>query len=96
VPNQDSKNPRGYSGSIKQQITTESGSVYLIDHEEKTWVRVMTTGMSGSLRSESGKFVRADIIGDRLYLLCEPLAEGGPGRLIHTSQICAMEDVADA
>jgi len=92
---------------MKQLVTTETGSQYLIDHAAKTWVRLQKTTESGELRDESGTFILCDepVVGKRVGMVMEArdesLRELGKmlgataGRLVYTSQVVAVEELRE-
>ncbi len=75
------------------RVTTESGSVYEIDQDRKTWARITDGKFSGRLRTKSGTYdaVSPLVIGQGLLLHCPPLRDNGPQRMIYTSNIVSTE-----
>ncbi len=73
-------------------ITTETGSKYLLDMENKTWERVRSTLESGYLRTPKGPFLSAEYEKNgHLALTCPPIRDGSTFRYIQTSRIVKIE-----
>lgn len=73
------------------RITTESGSVYIIDHEKKTWVRFRGP-KAVQIRTDEGTFEKFDIKEECIVMLCPPYIDDGPPRLITSTQITEIND----
>lgn len=74
-------------------ITTETGSKYLLDMENKIWERTHSTLESGRLRTTSASFLSADYqLGGHLELICPPINDKSTYRYIQTSRIIKIED----
>jgi hypothetical protein len=75
-------------------ITTESGSIYEIDTDLMTWIRLQMSKQSGYIRSKSGTFLELKTlgIGKRMTIVCPPFIEGMSGRLIITSPLTKIEE----
>jgi hypothetical protein len=75
-------------------VTTEHGTKFKIDFDNKTWERIDKTGDSGNLRTESGTYVEivGPVIGKSLQLWCPPFTEHSGARLIMTSLITRIEE----
>jgi hypothetical protein len=74
------------------QVTTQNGSVYLIDHDKKTWTKTKETERSGLLRTPDGSFTSVFIeMGRGMEILCPPFIEGAIARLIYTSDVVRVE-----
>ena len=76
------------------RVYTQSGSVYLIDREAKTWERVKVGEGSHALRTQSGTFTELYPIevGRGVLMVCPPLVEGTIGRTIYTSNVTEIVD----
>lgn len=79
-----------------RRITTESGSVYTLDTEKKTWSR--ERGLDAAqIRTDSGVYIDANEnvpIGGSLVLDCPPLPESEPGtisRIIQSTAVISNE-----
>ena len=77
-------------------FTTATGSVYTVDDENKTWARPENPESTG-VRTTSGSFLdRTEIaIGKRVLFVCPPL-EGGDVRIVHTTHVVSIQEVANA
>lgn len=55
------------------KVTTESGSIYLIDDQKKTWARTRGAGAE-VMRSDDGEFFwrSSIVIGKSMLLICPP------------------------
>lgn len=74
-------------------ITTETGSKYLLDMENRIWERTHSTSESGHLRATSAPFLSADYaLGGHLVLICNSIKEGSAFRYIQTSRIIKIEE----
>lgn len=78
------------------KVTTETGSVYLIDPGNKTWERVTKGALVGPcpLRTLTGAYHSwtGCVIGERMGFCGDSLTPGGMGRIISTSPVVAFED----
>lgn len=79
-----------------KRITTETGSVYLIDEENKTWERVNTRNTSGKIRTNSG-FIKNDHplnirIGHSLTILTDNINIHADNRVLVTSHVVRIEE----
>ena len=74
------------------RYTTESGSVYTIDHDRKTWRRIRGDG-AAEIRTDDGTFSTIDT-GDGILMVMEPLVEGTIARIIHSTPV-VKEEVLD-
>ena len=76
-------------------FTTETGSIYEIDHEKQTWRRKEQGQDVGPnpLRTPEGSYhlISPIVNGERVNILCDPLVEGAHGRLISTSPVVSHE-----
>lgn len=63
---------------MKSRITTETGSTYIIDIDNKRWERVVQTDESGKIRKDSGDIIAINnyIIGSSLIITGSPLSKG--------------------
>jgi hypothetical protein len=76
-------------------ITTEHGTKFRINLQNKTWERIDKTGDSSNLRSESGVFnsiLEGLSIGRHLVMICPPVTKGALGRMIITSCVVSIEE----
>ena len=75
-------------------ITTETGSIYDLDLENKIWNRVKTTTESGHVRTTSGEFYEVGSIevGEPVSFVCPPIREGSSFRYIKTSKVVKIEE----
>jgi hypothetical protein len=78
---------------VIKQYTTESGSVYTIDFEKKTWHRFRGVN-AVHLRTDSGSFI--SITDDYyIHMICPPINPPYP-RVIISTNIVKVEEVQDA
>lgn len=81
----------------RRRYTTESGSVYTIDFNNKTWERQQGKE-AATLRSDSGKYYSFSIDNGIITMLCPPFIPK-PGtfvpRLISSTLIVKVEDLDD-
>jgi len=74
---------------------TETGSVYLIDTELKTWKKERMPLAEGPmpLRSQSGVYVKIDeiVVGKSIAMLGKPLDKRATFRMIQTSYVVKLE-----
>lgn len=82
---------------MKLKITTQSGSVYIIDPTAKTWERVHATALSGTIRTTGGVFeeMYPITVGNGLLMFCPPLEMNGPPRMIYTSNVTEIEPLEE-
>jgi hypothetical protein len=76
------------------QIKTESGSVYRIDTDDKTWERIETGPYSGRLRSASGPYLFCDAMqvgSEGIKLTCPPVNPSTSFRFIYTSPVVEVK-----
>lgn len=75
-------------------IRTETGSIYVLDEQAKTWERIASTSESGFLRG-GGKGTYNELfgaeVGQRLQLFMDPITPGTTMRVVVTSEICFVE-----
>jgi hypothetical protein len=80
-----------------KRVTTESGSVYLIDFEAKTWERVSSSPESGKIRTNSGTIQNTNPlkieVGRPIEILTDRINPLAHYRLLATSIVMAIEDV---
>lgn len=77
-------------------VRTKTNSLYEIDTENKTWARRQSTPESGHIRGdEYGSYLAVESIkvGSPIVMLLDPYEVGGPGRMIITSDIVAIEGI---
>jgi len=78
-----------------KRVTTETGSVYLIDLENKTWERIQVGETSGRIRSDQGSILNAQplriIVGESMYIITD-MINPAP-RFLTTSPVVSIEDV---
>lgn len=79
---------------MRIEVTTTTGSVYVIDDDAKTWKRVSKTSRSGPCRTEEGTFIQRSELkeGEGLTLVCEPLASWASARVIYTSNVVSWKE----
>lgn len=81
----------------KVRVTTETGSIYLIDFENKTWERLNKTGESGPTRTESGDILNevplVIHIGQSINISTNKIDQSATIRLISTSKVISVENV---
>lgn len=89
------------------RISTTTGSVYLIDISAHTWQRVVEGAdkdLNAPLRTTEGVYLKitTPTLGEGLVMLCPvlginpaPFADAIAGRIIHTSDVVKIEEVAD-
>lgn len=80
-----------------KRITTKTGSVYLIDEENKTWERITAAGTSGQIRTNSGS-IKNDHplnirIGHSLVIYTDNINIHADGRLLATSHVVRIEEL---
>lgn len=74
-------------------ITTIHGTKFRINHKNKTWERIDSTGDSGNLRTESGTFISANLNDYGGYtIICPPITEGSMARAIITSPVVLVRE----
>jgi hypothetical protein len=82
-----------------KRVTTESGSVYLIDLVAKTWERVETSIESGKIRTNKGSIQNTHPltikVGKRIEILTDKINEWADYRLLATSPVLSIEDLED-
>lgn len=72
-------------------ITTESGSVYMIDTERRTWSRVKGR-LASPIRVESGEYQEySAVVGSCMIIVCPSLTEGYTHRVITTSPVVSIK-----
>lgn len=80
-----------------KRVTTESGSVYLIDLVAKTWERVETSAESGKIRTNSGTIQNTGPltieVGKSVQILTDKINPLAQYRLLATSVVTSIEDV---
>lgn len=73
------------------RFRTETGSLYEIDYEKKTWARLEQPRYEGAtpLRTKEGTFIEisAPCLGASIRMVCSPYVEGATGRYITTSRV---------
>ena len=77
------------------KIYTETGSIYNIDLNKKTWTRLThDLEQSPNLRTETGNFISCNepSIGKHFQMWCPAITPNTSGRLISTSLIIKIED----
>lgn len=80
------------------KITTQNGSVYMVDLTTNEWVRQQTAPASGHIRTEGGIAIAIEppSIGFGLLIVAEPINPEATHRIIYTSDITAIEDAPTA
>jgi len=79
-----------------KRVTTENGSVYIIDYEKQTWERAGETPASGALRTDGrGTWNEVYLPGEgRPLIICGPPVDPEMEmRQITTSPVVSIEDV---
>lgn len=80
-----------------KRITTESGSVYLIDLVAKTWERVEASAESGKIRTNKGSIQNTSPliiqVGQRIEILTDRINPDADYRLLATSIVKSIEDI---
>lgn len=81
---------------MNQKITTETGSVYIIDFENKKWERVNITKDSGPLRTDGGSILNGHPleikVGSSLCIITDKVTEEDRIRRLLTSPVVSVED----
>lgn len=82
-----------------KRVTTESGSVYMIDLVAKTWERVESSRESGKIRTNSGTIQNTNPltieVGQRIEILTDKINPLAHYRLLATSIVASIEEVDD-
>lgn len=80
-----------------KRITTETGSVYLIDEENKTWERVSSEDTSGKIRTNTGSikndhplYIR---IGHPVTIWTDKINIHADYRVLRTSHVVKIESL---
>lgn len=80
-----------------KRVTTESGSVYLIDLVAKTWERVEASTESGKIRTNKGSIQNTNPlvikVGQRIEILTDKINPAAQYRLLATSIVTSIEDL---
>lgn len=77
----------------RRRYTTQSGSVYTIDFEQKTWARQRGEDAS-VMRTDEGEFISFEIDGGIITMICPPINPPFP-RVITSTLIMKVEDLDD-
>lgn len=74
---------------------TETGSVYEVDLQKKTWKRILATDQSGHIRTINGQFeeISPIVIGKSVQMIMPPFEKGYDFRMIETSRVKSVEVV---
>ena len=88
---------------MKERIVTESGSVYIIDYDNKTWTREQGEG-AATIRSDSGVFDSIQFptyhtdSAPSIWMICPPFSmeSGAIGREIISTAIVSREIIAES
>lgn len=77
------------------KVTTESGSVYMLNPDKKTWSRVRGPEAS-IIRTDDGTYDELSVIeiGKSMSLICPAITEGAAGRLIFTTLVVSINATA--
>jgi hypothetical protein len=75
---------------MRKRYTTESGSQYIIEFENKTWERIRGEG-AAVLRSDSGTYYSINI-SESIIMVCPPINPPYP-RLIESTNIVKVEEI---
>lgn len=72
---------------------TETGSVYEIDLEKRTWKRVLATEQSGHIRTINGKYneISPIVVGRTVRMIMPPYDKGYDYREIETSLVTEID-----
>jgi hypothetical protein len=78
------------------EFKTEN-STYVIDHENETWTRTTTNGLSNELRTDSGVlWGHSEIrVGRAVRIFGPPIVEGSTMRMITTSDVSETSEHSD-
>jgi hypothetical protein len=78
---------------MRIRFKTETGSLYEVDDDKKTWSRLTTTEESGPVRTKTGRFLDRTpiLLGQSTTFVCPPFVEGTDGRIIQTSRVVGLE-----
>jgi len=69
-----------------RKFTTDSGSVYLIDFEQKMWMRKRGR-LAATTRSDSGIFHTIQITPDGIVLHCPPIEDNAFERIVESTPL---------
>jgi hypothetical protein len=75
------------------RVTTENDSIYEINTEQNTWARLITSPLSGYVRTDSGPYYTVDLpeINKGPMVITGPPLEQGDLRVITTSWVVAID-----
>ncbi len=80
-----------------KKVITETGSVYLIDLENKKWERLSKTDESGPIRTKSGNILNetplAIHIGQQINISTDKINPSATIRLLQTSPVTSIEEI---
>lgn len=78
-----------------QRFETESGSLYELDHDARTWRRLRHADDSTAVRTPDGSFTQASpvIVGRSVHIVGAPLDPAADLRLITTSPVTRIVPV---
>jgi hypothetical protein len=78
------------------KVTTETGSVYLIDYDRLKWARVTKSHYSGHVRTAGGNLFGPPqiTVGRTMDLYGNPLTPDASFRLIITSHVTKIEQIS--
>lgn len=86
----------------KLAVSTETGSVYILDREQMTWektkhIPAITAIAPMPVRTKGGPLIKwPEIhIGQPMILLGPPITEGTDGRAITTSYVIGVEEISE-
>lgn len=73
---------------------TETGNVYEVDLQKKTWKRILATDQSGHIRSINGQFTEISpiIVGKSVRMIMPSLEKGYDFRMLETSRVTSMQE----
>lgn len=82
-------------GARKLRVTTENGSVYIIDERLMRWSQVKKTGKSGKHRSKSANIVKVHSLelGEPMVIEDDDILPGHEQHFLHTSYVVKIEDI---
>lgn len=75
------------------EFTTETGSIYQVDYDKRTWARLSKTSKSGGIRQESGHLLHypAIIVGQPCTMVDDSVLEGHDVHYVQTSRVLRAE-----
>jgi hypothetical protein len=76
-------------------FTTKSGTVYEINRDAMTWMRVSTTRNSGPIRNAKGNLISAPVvkIGQPVFLEDDAVLPGHVAHYVQTSPVISISEI---